>query len=143
VALLSCPTSLVQRGRSAPSTLKIDLVDIGHQGIHEKKYPYYLKKYLANNVIPIDSLCSGIEGVTIFIHAFCWGEGEDATLRLMPSSPRFTNDAKDAGPVRTSGLDSEAALRSSPLQDEGKTPTMSASLTSSSCLGAHVGFGPL
>jgi hypothetical protein len=22
----------------------------------------------------------------------CWGEGEDATLRLMPSSPRYTNE---------------------------------------------------
>jgi hypothetical protein len=73
----------------------------------------------------------------------CWGEGKDATLRSMPSSPRFTNDAKDVGPMRTSGLDSAAALRSSPLQVEGKTPTMSASLTSSSCPGAHVGFSPL
>jgi hypothetical protein len=32
----------------------------------------------------------------------CWGEGEDATLRSKPSSPRFTNDAKDVGPMRTS-----------------------------------------
>jgi hypothetical protein len=77
------------------------------------------------------------------LNTACWGEGEDATLRSMPSSPCFTNDAKDAGPKRTLRLDSAAALRSSPLQDEGKTPTMSASLTSPSCPEAQVGFGPL
>jgi hypothetical protein len=48
----------------------------------------------------------------------CWGEGEDTTLRSMPSSPRVTNDAKEVGPMRTSRLDSAAALHSSPLQDE-------------------------
>jgi hypothetical protein len=50
---------------------------------------------------------------------------------------------KDAGPMRTSRLDFADALRPSPLQDEGKTPTMSASLTSSSGPEAQVGFGPL
>jgi hypothetical protein len=47
----------------------------------------------------------------------CWGEDEDATLRSMPSSSRFTNDAKDAGPIRPSRLESATALHSSPLQD--------------------------
>jgi hypothetical protein len=53
------------------------------------------------------------------------------------------HDAKDTGPMRTSRLDFAGALRPSPLHDEGKTPTMSASLTTSSGLEAQVGFGPL
>jgi hypothetical protein len=67
----------------------------------------------------------------------------DQTISVLPSSPPFTNDAKDAGPMRTSRLDFAGALRPSPLHDEGKTPTMSASLTSSSGPEAQVGFGPL
>jgi hypothetical protein len=39
--------------------------------------------------------------------------------------------------------DFTGALHSSPLQDEGNTPTMSASLMPSSGPKAQVGFGPL
>jgi hypothetical protein len=70
----------------------------------------------------------------------CWGEGEDGTLRSKPSSPRSTNDA---GSMRLSRLDFAGALRSYPSRDEGKTPTMSASPTSSSSPEAQVGSDPL
>jgi hypothetical protein len=29
----------------------------------------------------------------------CWGEGEDATLRSKPSSPRYTNEGEMTGAV--------------------------------------------
>jgi hypothetical protein len=29
---------------------------------------------------------------TAMAQEVCWGEGEDATLRSMPSSPRYTNE---------------------------------------------------
>jgi hypothetical protein len=61
----------------------------------------------------------------------------------MPSSPRFTNDVKDAGSMRTLRLDFAGAPRSSPLRDEGKTLTMPASLMSSSGPEAQVGFSLL
>jgi hypothetical protein len=74
----------------------------------------------------------------------CWGEGEDATLRSMPSSPRYTNEDR-ARASRGRRLDEDRHDRpsSSPLQDEDKASTKSASPTSSSCPDAHVGFGPL
>jgi hypothetical protein len=83
---------------------------------------------------------SGIRGMLTvgqsLDRAGCWGEGEDATLRSMPSSPRYTNE--DLARASRGGRPS-----SSPLQDEGKALTKSASPTSSSRPEAHVGFGPL
>jgi hypothetical protein len=74
----------------------------------------------------------------------CWGEGEDATLRSMPSSSRYTNeDRARASRERRSDEDRRGCPSSSLLQDEGKTPMKSTSLTSSSRPEAHVGFGPL
>jgi hypothetical protein len=76
--------------------------------------------------------------------ARCWGEGEDATLRSTLSSPRYTNeDHARASRERRPDDDRRGHPSSSLLQDEGKTPTKSASPTSSSRPEAHVGFGPL
>jgi hypothetical protein len=73
-----------------------------------------------------------------------WGEGEDATLRSMPSSPRYTNeDQARASQGRRSDEDRRGRPSSSPLQYEGKVPSKSASPTSSSRSEAHVGFYPL
>jgi hypothetical protein len=74
----------------------------------------------------------------------CWGEGEDATLRSMPSSPRDANeDHTRASQGRRSDEDRRDRPSSSPLQDEGKAPSKSASPTSSSRPEAHVRIGPL
>jgi hypothetical protein len=74
----------------------------------------------------------------------CWGEGKDATLRSMPSSPRYANeDHARASRGRRSDEDRRDRPSSSPLQDEGKAPSKSASPTSSSRPGAPVGFDPL
>jgi hypothetical protein len=74
----------------------------------------------------------------------CWGEGEDSTLRSTPSSPRYTNkDHARASRERRPDDDRRGHPSSSPLQDEGKTPTKSASPTSSSRPEAHEGYGPL
>jgi hypothetical protein len=74
----------------------------------------------------------------------CWGEGEDATLRSTPSSPRYTNeDHARASRERRPDDDRRSHPSSSPLQDEGKTPMKSASPTSSSRPEAHEGFGPM
>ena len=72
------------------------------------------------------------------------GEGEDATLRSMSSSPRYTNeDHARSSRERQSDDDWRSHPSSSPLQDKDKTPTKSASPTSLSCPEAHVGFEPL
>jgi hypothetical protein len=46
----------------------------------------------------------------------CWGEGEDATLRSRPSSPRYTNGGRMTGVAHPS---------SSSLQDEGLRRSLS------------------
>jgi hypothetical protein len=80
----------------------------------------------------------------MFIGYVCWGEGEDATLRLMPSSPLYTNeDHARASRGHRPDEDWRGCPLSSPLQDEGKASSKSASPTSSSRPEAHVGFGPL
>jgi hypothetical protein len=74
----------------------------------------------------------------------CWGEGEDATLRSKPSSPRYTNeDHARASRGRRSDEDRRDHPLSSPLQDEDKAMSKSASPTSSPHREAQVGFGPL
>jgi hypothetical protein len=47
----------------------------------------------------------------------CWGEGEDATRRVKPPSRRYNDETRD---------DWRGCPSSSPLQDEGQTPTKSA-----------------
>jgi hypothetical protein len=61
------------------------------------------------------------------------------SLRRLATPTKTTPErAEGAGRMRTGVVPS-----SSPLQDEGKAPSKSASPMSSSCREAHVGFGPL
>jgi hypothetical protein len=63
---------------------------------------------------------------------YCWGEGEDATLRSRPSSTRCTSGGKMTGATHPFAL---FAARRRPT-------TKSLHPTSSLDLEVHVGFGP-
>jgi hypothetical protein len=78
---------------------------------------------------------------------FCWGKGEHATLRLMPSSPHHSDEGyihitrRRASRRRRLDEDRRSLPSSSLLQYEGFVEVYE-SPTSSPPREAHAGFGP-
>jgi hypothetical protein len=76
----------------------------------------------------------------------CWGEGEHATLRSMPSSPHHPDEdlsTEHARARRRRRLDEDRRGPLRPLRCKTKALSKSTSLTSSSHREAHVRFGPM